>query len=495
MKRNVSFLILIILLFTLVGCNKNEYTITLQDDDNVFAWEHVKKNSTLSDVINKLGNPQKEGYTFDGWYLDEEKYDINKKITEDLILNSKWIINQYTYIFKDDDGTILKEAKVDYLSQIISPVDPIKEEKTFIGWDQEFSVITNDITITALYRNYLTYTFMDFDGTILKTGKVDIGQEIIAPEVTEKEGVRFLKWDKAFANITEDTIITAVYINQYTYTFIDWDDTVLKKQLVDEGSKIIEPIEPTRYGYCYTFSGWDQKFDRISSDITIKALYDERTYNLEGKIVSFLGDSISTFYSPSSPVNSDYTGENEFYYPTYSTTVKNVTQTWWYQVIDKTNTILGVNNSLSGSDLVNSASTDTRLNKLDDKGIPDIIIINIGTNDNVNGHSKATIEAAYRLTINRLKNKYPNAIIFCCTLGYSAYTGYNYNDKKRLAINEIVNTLSKEFNIGIIDIASVQTLETYKSILGDNLHPNANGMTIYANEAVRAINEYFNLTQ
>ena len=47
-------------------------------------------------------------------------------------------------------------------------------------------------------------------------------------------------------------------------------------------------------------------------------------FNLEGAKISFLGDSITTFYSSSSPVNSLYSGENQYYYPIYSGDVKTV---------------------------------------------------------------------------------------------------------------------------------------------------------------------------
>ena len=54
---------------------------------------------------------------------------------------------------------------------------------------------------------------------------------------------------------------------------------------------------------------------------------------LENMKVSILGDSISTFYKEGSEMNSYYTGTNQFYYPTYSATVKSVDLTWWYKLI------------------------------------------------------------------------------------------------------------------------------------------------------------------
>ena len=51
------------------------------------------------------------------------------------------------------------------------------------------------------------------------------------------------------------------------------------------------------------------------------------------KKISILGDSLSTFYSEDASLTSVYHGDNEFYYPRYSQTIKTVDKTWWYQVI------------------------------------------------------------------------------------------------------------------------------------------------------------------
>ena len=35
-------------------------------------------------------NPMMTGYTFEGWYIGDEKFDFNTKITEDITLTAKW---------------------------------------------------------------------------------------------------------------------------------------------------------------------------------------------------------------------------------------------------------------------------------------------------------------------------------------------------------------------------------------------------------------------
>lgn len=116
--------------------------------------------------------------------------------------------------------------------------------------------------------------FLDWDGTILSSDEVDEGSAAIPPTNPTREGYTFIGWDKDFNNVTEDMTIMALYkINRYKVEFIDWDDTLLKSDSVDWNTAAIAPSEPLhRKGY--TFKGWDKDFEHVTSDLTIKALYE-----------------------------------------------------------------------------------------------------------------------------------------------------------------------------------------------------------------------------
>ncbi len=65
---------------------------------------------------------------------------------------------------------------------------------------------------------------------------------------------------------------TPVY---FTVNFIDWDDTILKTEQVEQGQSATAPANPVREGY--TFIGWDTDFSNVQSDLTIKAIYEQIT--------------------------------------------------------------------------------------------------------------------------------------------------------------------------------------------------------------------------
>ena len=214
----------------------------------------------------------------------------------------------------------------------------------------------------------------------------------------------------------------------------------------------------------------------------------------EGMTVSILGDSISTFYSNGSNVNSYYGGTNQFYYPIYSSTVLKASQTWWYQAIEGSNTKLGVNNSWSGTNLYGSGTSAgmniARIKTLGENGNPDIIIVFLGTNDNVNGVTYKNFELGYKTLFNHINKNYPNAYVLCCTLGYSAYSDYYYTEERRIEYNKITVEMCKQYKAKVIDIAKIQTVDSYTQLLGDRLHPNAEGMKKIAEKVIASMNEF-----
>ena len=185
----------------------------------------------------------KEGYTFKGWstivngqvmYTDRATVNNLTATNHDTVtLYAVWEANQYTVTFKDWDGSVLKTEQVAYNTAATAPAAPTREGYRFTGWDKTFDVITGDTEITAQYIKTWTVTFKDEDGTVLKTEIVDEGTGATATTEPAKEGHTFAGWNAAFDNVTEDTVVTATYtVNQYTVTFKDWDGSVLKTEQV-----------------------------------------------------------------------------------------------------------------------------------------------------------------------------------------------------------------------------------------------------------------------
>ena len=138
---------------------------------------------------------------------------------------------------------------------------------------------------TILYRqeNYTEpqkITVMDYsyevkfmDGTkTLKTQYVSEGKSATAPEVTPKEGYKFIGWDKPFDNITSDLIVNAIWErNTFTVTFKDGTERT-DTQTVNSGESATPP-NWTKPGYDLS---WSEDITNITSDLTVNAIWTAR---------------------------------------------------------------------------------------------------------------------------------------------------------------------------------------------------------------------------
>lgn len=70
-----------------------------------------------------------------------------------------------------------------------------------------------------------------------------------------------------------DGVYAVMYTQCFDVIFEDYDKTVLSKQRVAYGNAAEAPEDPKREGY--TFAGWNKDFDYVTSDMRIRAVYEE----------------------------------------------------------------------------------------------------------------------------------------------------------------------------------------------------------------------------
>ena len=212
-------------------------------------------------------NPTRTGYTFIGW----DKTFSN--VTDDLTVNARYSINNYTVRFIDWDGTLLRQQTVSYSSGAAAPSVPARIGYTFTGWDTAFNNVTQDLTVRAQYNiNTFTVNFVDWDGTLLDSQIISYGSAAKAPANPQRENYYFVGWDCVFSSVTQNLTATALYeIYTYTVTFVDWNG-IISETIVAHGMAAKAPDNLDHEGY--TFKGWDIDFDVIIEDLTVTAQYE-----------------------------------------------------------------------------------------------------------------------------------------------------------------------------------------------------------------------------
>ena len=242
------------------------------------------------------------------------------------------------------------------------------------------------------------------------------------------------------------------------------------------------------------------------------------------KKIAVLGDSISTFYGVSNGTAADTTNstirDSVLYYDEAHAKALGVTResTWWQRTADALGSEILVNNSWSGSYILDT-STNTRptpgayLNRCenlhDDTGAdagkaPDMIFVYLGTNDYYKYKSNCgtataidydslpeklgddyvpkSVAEAYAIMLYKMKAAYPSAEIYCLNVLES-----RSSDSTLATFNNMIKGVAEAMDCKYVDIcenSGIKDNEYYENYVptddGDgsanSLHPNAAGM-------------------
>ena len=288
-KNLIKLVVVALLCFITFGCDQvdpvEEKCVITFDSDGGSEIQSIEIQKGTK--ISKPNDPVKEGYLFNGWYLNDEKWSfIGYTVTEDMTLKAKWDEKEYTMIFISDNN-IISEKKYKFNSPIDVPNDPVKEGYTFIGWDKELPQVmpSEDMTLKAKWEEK-EYTVMFIsDNNLISEKKHKFNSPIEVPNDPVKEGYDFIRWDIDINETmpAKDLFVRAIFkIKKYTITFMDEDD-VLFVMDYDYNTIPSIPNEPIREDKI--FNGWYNNnllftFDMpITENIVLKCKWSYNEYD------------------------------------------------------------------------------------------------------------------------------------------------------------------------------------------------------------------------
>ena len=199
----------------------------------------------------------------------------------------------HSVTFVDYDGTVLSAQSVAHGSAAIEPTAPEREGYAFIGWDKDFSNVTEDMTVTAQYsaNSYsITYTI---NGEEYTAQTYEFGAEVSAPEYTVPEGHTFSGWDIPETMPAENLVLDAVLtVNSYSITYtINGEEYTA--QTYEFGAAVSAPEYTVPEGH--TFSGWNIPETMPAEDLVIDATCTINVYEVT-LIDGLNGDPIAVLY-------------------------------------------------------------------------------------------------------------------------------------------------------------------------------------------------------
>ena len=229
----IALVVLAVGIVTLVLVLKKEkFTVTFTVDNKVYKEIAEVKDG---DTVSLPSKPKKEGYTFEGWYIDGKKFDSNTEVNDNLKLEAKFTINTYTVTFDYDNDTDNDKIEVTYNETVEKPKNPSKKGYNFAGWyvgEEKYdfsSPVKDDVTIIAKWTKITTakYTvehyLMDLSGAYGEAKDVETLVGKIGTQVTPsvKEYVGFTAPATTSVEVKEDgsAIVKYYYTrNQYNIT-------------------------------------------------------------------------------------------------------------------------------------------------------------------------------------------------------------------------------------------------------------------------------------
>lgn len=139
----------------------NQYTVKFVSEHGSFADQTIEHGKPID--TDKLTIPEVEGYTFGGWYADENRtieFDFTKPIKRNTTVYAKWTAKDYEVSFITEHGKTPTSQNVKYNGTATDPGKLTEEGYTFIGWytddtyDTEFDFRTPITSDTKVYAKW-----------------------------------------------------------------------------------------------------------------------------------------------------------------------------------------------------------------------------------------------------------------------------------------------------------------------------------------------------
>ncbi len=163
----------------------NPRTVTLESDMHIYA-EFAKNIYTITGETNGMGeitgignfeyltectisaNPI-YGYHFVQWADGNTDNPRTIILTQDTTFTAEFARNLYSVQFFGFNQELLSSQEVEYGTAAVAPEAPIVDHYDFVGWDKDFTNVTGDLDVYAIYqKNTEDVENVDIDGLPVK---------------------------------------------------------------------------------------------------------------------------------------------------------------------------------------------------------------------------------------------------------------------------------------------------------------------------------------
>ncbi|MDW7669452.1 MAG: S-layer homology domain-containing protein, partial [Bacillota bacterium] len=255
-------------------------------DDGDYTLYHTTTESGLVGNTTTISSISIDGFA-ENINHPESKIEGEISIDNPLVLKRFYDRNIYSVIFKDYDGSIIDTQEVKHRDDAVSPSLPVRVGYEFLKWDENFTDITNNLTVTAVWKakGDVIYTVNHYnenlDGNyILNLQETNSGttDTTVSAAALSLDGFILNKIASKTSGVinADGSLELDLYYdrNLYTVTFWDYDGSIINTQEVKHGDDAVLPENPYRSGY--RFSEWNGIYENITEDTIIVTEYIKR---------------------------------------------------------------------------------------------------------------------------------------------------------------------------------------------------------------------------
>jgi len=273
------------------------------------------------DTFIALEEGDSVGHNFASWVfsLDDDEVTVSDQYTFDMPYNAltvtaEWDIMTFIVTFNTQGGSVVADQTVNHGALAAPPATPSRLGYTFVGWFADEAatipwvfltgIITSDTTIYAgwnIHNQILTINNVATEGNPTQSGNVQVGTLVVLEEGF-RTGYDFTGWTIGWGNIVisdtntfvmpaQEVMLIATWATSthlVTFNFQDGRDD--QDTIVNHGTRLIEPVPPTRE--YYTFEGWytSETFDiawNFDTDVVILDMTLYARWNMIAHLVTF----------------------------------------------------------------------------------------------------------------------------------------------------------------------------------------------------------------
>lgn len=152
---------------------KETYKVVFKNYNGTILSEQTVESGNSAQAPT---SPERNGYVFNGWSGSYENITADTELVATFVPDPN--ATKYTVTFKDYDGTTISSVQVVEGSTAELPVAPTKENATFLGWKGNYSEVSKNEEVVAVYSDEANvFKITSTNGKVGQTVKVTLSLE------------------------------------------------------------------------------------------------------------------------------------------------------------------------------------------------------------------------------------------------------------------------------------------------------------------------------